>query len=63
MKAKIKLTVGDMVFQPGDTITKKLSAADEAFLLREGYIEQEEAELKASSKSARKPSSISEKVS
>ena len=42
MVAKIKLTVGDKTYKPGEKITSKLNKADEAFLRREGYIEDEE---------------------
>ncbi len=38
MVAKIKLTIGDKVYKPGEKITSKLNKADEAFLRREGYI-------------------------
>ena len=54
MKAKIKLTVGGTVFYPGDTITKKLSSTDEAFLLREGYIEKGESGTKAENRASKK---------
>lgn len=60
MKAKIKLTVGGTVFYPGDTITKKLSPADEAFLLREGYIEKEVNEVKAEGRAAKKATAPAE---
>lgn len=54
MRAKIKLTIGGTTFLPGDTVTKKLSAADEAFLLREGYAEKEDSGAKADGKAAKK---------
>ncbi len=60
MKAKIKLTIGGTEFQPGDTVTKKLSAADEAFLLREGYLEKEDGGAKADGKAAKKSSAAPE---
>lgn len=41
MVAKIKLTVGDKTYKPGEKITSKLNKADEAFLRREGYIADE----------------------
>lgn len=40
--AKIKLTVGNTTYMPGDTIAKKLSEPDKRFLLQEGYIEEKE---------------------
>ncbi len=54
MIAKIKLTVGGKEFRPGETITKKIGATDEAFLLREGYIEKEGVGTKAEAKPAKK---------
>lgn len=44
MVAKIKLTVGDKTYEPGEKITSKLNKADEAFLKREGYIADETAQ-------------------
>lgn len=41
MVAKIKLTIGDKTYRPGEKITSKLNKADEAFLRREGYIVDE----------------------
>lgn len=41
-KAVIKLTVGKKTYHPGETINSKLKQMDEAFLLREGYIEKVE---------------------
>ncbi|RKI24664.1 hypothetical protein D7V82_14675 [bacterium 1xD8-6] len=60
MKAKIKLTVDGVEFRPGDTITKKLRPADEAFLLREGYIEKEKPDTKAEEKVSKKGSTAPE---
>ncbi len=42
MVTKIKLTIGDKTYRPGEKITQKLSKADEAFLRREGYIADED---------------------
>lgn len=56
MKAKIKLTIGNTVFNPGERIKKKLSSADETFLLREGYIEKEESDVKETGKTGEKAS-------
>jgi len=56
MKAKIKLTVNGREFRPGDIISEKLNAADEAFLLREGYIEKEDPGMKAGGKPLKKGS-------
>lgn len=53
--AKIKLTVGNTTYMPGDTITKKLRESDKRFLLQEGYIEEEEEP--AGSKAGRKAAS------
>jgi len=60
--AKIKLTVGNTVYKPGDTITKKLSEPDKRFLLQEGYIEEKE-DMAGSSKAGKKaaPSDKAEK--
>lgn len=52
MKANTKLTVNHKIFYPGDTITEKLNPADERFLLREGYIEKGEAQMKNQTKKA-----------
>lgn len=41
MVAKIKLTIGDKTYSPGEKITSKLNKSDEAFLKREGYIADE----------------------
>lgn len=41
MIAKIKLSVGDKEYKPGDVIEKKMSKIDEAFLLKEGYIKND----------------------
>lgn len=41
MIAKIKLTVAGKTYNPGEKITGKLNKADEVFLRREGYIEDE----------------------
>lgn len=41
MIAKIKLTVAGKTYSPGEKITGKLNKADEVFLRREGYIEDE----------------------
>ncbi len=41
MVAKIKLTIGDKTYKPGEKIISKLNKADEAFLRREGYIADE----------------------
>lgn len=49
MKAKIKLTVGEKTYAPGDEIDQKLSPPTERFLLREGYIEQEKVSGKKAS--------------
>lgn len=56
MKAKIKLTVNGRQFQPGDIVTEKLNATDEAFLLREGYIEKEKSNAKAGGRQTEKGS-------
>lgn len=39
---KIKLTVGNTTYMPGDTIDKKLRESDKRFLIQEGYIEEKE---------------------
>ncbi|MFG6330040.1 MAG: hypothetical protein K1W06_11340 [Lachnospiraceae bacterium] len=51
MVTKIKLTIGDKTYRPGEKITQKLSKADEAFLRREGYIEDEKSQEKAPARS------------
>jgi len=50
MVAKIKLTIGEKTYKPGEKITSRLSVADEAFLRREGYIEYEKAPSKEDKK-------------
>lgn len=41
MVAKIKLTIGDKTYKPGEKITSQINKADEVFLRREGYIADE----------------------
>lgn len=53
-KAKIKLTVNKVTYFPGDCIREKLRQTDEAFLLREGYIEKMDEPLQGKAKTAKK---------
>lgn len=59
-KAKIKLTVNKVTYLPGECIREKLRQTDEAFLLREGYIEKAEEAVSGSTKSAKKASEAKE---
>lgn len=49
MVSKIKLTIGDKTYFPGDVIDKKISKTDEAFLKREGYVEEKPVAKKSAS--------------
>lgn len=60
MRAKVKTTVGDKVFLPGEKISGKMSEPAKSFLLREGYAEEEAertgaAESKKGSKNVSQP--------
>lgn len=62
MRTKIKLTAGKKVFMPGDIIDVKMNKKEEAFLLREGYIEETKEGQTSGTKAAKKASSQTEEV-